>query len=153
MQSPSQARKILRFLGRPWSIFVEVVSTIAALLVFFEVYIQTIPAIDFSDPSSVGPFVVKNESNFFDMTDNSFSCGIDFVSYETGNGKWIGFGGAIFGPTESLRGFLDVAGLLIIDAAHPTTCTKMFGATFAWGCKVPVRPQRRLSRHPLCAFG
>ena len=98
---PSRWRKILKTLVRPWALFAEIVSVAAALLVFFEVYIQTIPVIDVSGQSSVGPFVIKNESNFFDMTDNGFSCGIAFVSYDIGNGKWVGFGGTIFGPTQS----------------------------------------------------
>jgi hypothetical protein len=103
--TPSQTRRITGFLARPWAIFVEITGVLVALVVFFEVYLQTIPEIDAnnSEPSSILPFSIKNESNFFDMTEVHLSCGIDSAAYEIGNGKWTGMPGpTLFGPTQTV---------------------------------------------------
>jgi len=46
MPTPSLTRRIVGFLARPWSIFVEITGVLAVLIVFFEVCLQTIPEID-----------------------------------------------------------------------------------------------------------
>jgi hypothetical protein len=103
--TPSRTRRIMGFLARPWAIFVEITGMLAALVVFFEVYLQTIAEIEAnnSEPSSILPFSIQNESNFFDMTEVHLSCGIDSAAYEIGNGKWMGMPGpALFGPTQTV---------------------------------------------------
>jgi hypothetical protein len=101
----SRTKTTHHLLVRPWAIFVEITGVLVALVVFFEVYFQTTPEVNAnnSEPYSLLPFIIKNGSTFFDMTDVKLSCGIESAAYDIGNGVWVGTGMAsLFGPNETV---------------------------------------------------
>src|SRR5450631_1405009 len=77
-----------RRLLSPWALTVELAGLIAALVVFWDVYFDTVPEIqslapDFSSPFLL-PFSVKNPSHIFAMKDVTFYCLVDQLEVATG---------------------------------------------------------------------
>lgn len=102
----SLPKRILGFLARRKPILLGIAGAMVALLALFGVYVYAIPDIDAnnSEPSLILPFVVKNGSRLFDMTNVELSCGIDSAAYEAGDGKWLAVPApALFGPTKSVE--------------------------------------------------
>jgi len=107
LPKPSRTQKILSFLVRPWSITVEVLSLIAALVVFFEIYIHTVPDIAArdSDPTSsfVLPFKVANKSLIFDMNSVTLTCGIELAVFENEAKQKYGVGDVILDADKKIE--------------------------------------------------
>lgn len=101
----SLPKRILGFLARRGPLLLSILGALAALAALFGAYFYAIPEIDAnnSEPSSVLPFIVKNRSRLFDMTNVKLSCGIELAAYEAGDGKWVAVPApALFGPTKSV---------------------------------------------------
>src|SRR6266550_6198603 len=88
---PAKPSLYNRLLSRR-AIVIESIGTGAALLAFWQVWIQTVPVIDLagsnpSQPFSL-PFAVKNDSPFFTMRQSHWACGVRYENNRGGIFDW-----------------------------------------------------------------
>ncbi len=97
-------RSLREILSSPWARLVEISGLVASLFVFWDIYVHARPKIEVANMGSPSPFlvpfVIKNESSFFSLSNVRWTCIIE--NYEDDHGLTMSDNEMSGGVAESI---------------------------------------------------